>query len=35
MGKSALRVLVTGEGWLMKQFPAKDKSDIVLVFYVH
>jgi hypothetical protein len=24
-------VLVTGEGWLMKQFPTEDKSDIVLV----
>jgi hypothetical protein len=32
MGKSALRVLVTGEGWLMKLFPTDDKSDIVLVF---
>jgi len=26
-----LRVLVTGEGWLMKQFPTEDKSAIVLV----
>jgi len=24
-------VLVTGEGWLMNQFPAEDKNDIVLV----
>jgi hypothetical protein len=32
MGKSALRVLVTGDGWLMKKFPAEDKKDIVLVF---
>jgi hypothetical protein len=24
-------VLVTVEGWLMKQFPTEDKSDIVLV----
>jgi hypothetical protein len=31
MGKSALRLLVTGDGWLMKQIPAEDKNVIVLV----